>query len=89
MAEQLEPHCGTAFCVAGYVGQMHDERYATREVVDGKHVSVFAAEQLGIDTSTHVNGLSERHPMSHPLFAGSNSATMVRHYAEELAGGPL
>lgn len=80
VAEQIEPHCGTAFCVAGYIGQMHDERYIKSQTVDGVHVSVYAADLLGLDY-TNYDGEA-----LHELFSGANSAYDIRQIAEELAG---
>jgi hypothetical protein len=42
-------HCGTAYCIAGNVGQSLDARYATTDVVENVHVAHFAANALGIE----------------------------------------
>lgn len=82
VSEALEPHCGTAFCLAGYVGQMLDARYAAVDTVDGVHVSDFAAVALGVD---HEPGEGERIP----LFHSENTAADVRRIAESIAGERL
>jgi len=75
---EVAAHCGTAFCVAGYVGQLADDRYVRSDSVGGVHVSDFAKELLGISYSD-----SER------LFDGNNTAADVRRIAEEIAGQRL
>lgn len=77
-----EPGCGTAYCVAGYIGQLLNEDYANHDwaIVDGEsmHVSDFAEKQLGL---TEFQGSC--------LFSATNSPERIRALAEEYAGGPL
>lgn len=80
--DQVAAHCGTAYCVAGYVGQMLDERFKNSEViqVEGEpvHVADFAKDALGLTDE-----------QSEWLFAGVNTAEDVRRIAEEIAGERL
>jgi hypothetical protein len=78
---RMETACGTAFCIAGYVGQMLDDRYAETTFVDGTHVADFAAEALGIDADC-ADGVDG-------LFSSNNSIEDVRRIAEEIAGERL
>jgi hypothetical protein len=78
VVEQVEPHCGTAYCVAGYVAAQVDRRYIENDTVDGVHSSVVAVQALGIN-----------HEQARDLFHGSNSARMVRQVAERIAGERL
>lgn len=80
----LEPHCSTAFCVAGYVAQLLDERYTKDNRVDGVHVSEFAARALGIPHTVDIKGVTVP-----KLFWGGNTAEAIRDFAEELAGEKL
>ena len=32
-AEKYAPHCGTAYCVAGYIGQLEDPRFAASDYI--------------------------------------------------------
>lgn len=75
---KVAKHCGTAYCVAGYIGQLLDDRYVTCEQVDGVHVGDFAARQLGLDQFR-----------ADELFDGSNTAADVRRIAEKFAGEVL
>jgi hypothetical protein len=75
---QVAAHCGSTYCVAGYIGQMLDARYRDTTVVEGVHVAEFAMEQLRL---TPIQGRS--------LFAANNSAADVRQIAENIAGQPL
>jgi hypothetical protein len=90
-AETLAPHCGTAYCIAGYVGQLLEPRYATSVTVDGVHVSEFAAEALGIDTSGSRmwHDPYEGQVVVPDLFEEDNTAADVRRIAEEIAGERL
>ena len=76
------PGCGTAYCVAGYIGQLLNEDYAQYDwaTLDGEpmHVSDFAEKQLG---------LSGR--QAYTLFEAGNSPERIRALAEEYAGGSL
>jgi hypothetical protein len=74
----ISNHCGTAYCVAGYIGQMHDERYKYEDQIGGTHVSTYAMDLLGIDKDD-----------GHALFMGDNTAADVRRIAERIAGEPL
>ena len=71
-------HCGTAYCVAGYIGQLLDERYAIVSEVDGVHVSEFVEQALGLDECD-----------AEALFAGGNSIEDIRILAERFAGERL
>lgn len=75
---EQEHTCGTAFCVAGYVGQLTEPRYAQGDTVDGVHVSDFAEKALGLTPGEAIS-----------LFSGGNSAENVRSIAERIAGEPL
>lgn len=75
--------CGTAYCLAGYVGQMVDERFTTEPWVeheDGSitHVKDVAANALGL---TPVQ--------AYWLFRAGNCAATIRTVAEEYAGEKL
>lgn len=78
MVEALAPHCGTAYCIAGYIGQSLDERYKTTDLVDGVHVSTFAEQALGAPHREVVR-----------LFDGGNTIKDVRRIAEDIAGERL
>lgn len=75
--EALET-CGTAYCIAGYIGQLVDPRYEKTTWVGNTHVSIAAEEALGIT-----------HEQADRLFSGGNTIEDVRRIAEEIAGGPL
>ena len=75
---QVAAHCGTAYCVAGYIGMISDPRYAEAEVVDDVHVSDFATAELGITRS-----------QAGDLFSGANTAADIRTAAERIAGEAL
>lgn len=77
-AKQLLPHCGTGYCVAGYIGQLLEPRYRNTDIVAGVHVGEFAQKQLGITDD-----------QAEALFDGSNKAETVRLIAQEIAGEPL
>lgn len=76
------PGCGTAYCVAGYIGQLLNEDYAHYDwaTIDGEptHVSDFAEKQLGLDGF-----------QASVLFSATNSPERIRALAEEYAGGSL
>lgn len=77
----FEPGCGTAYCVAGYIGQMlrpNTFRDNEFDLFHDQHVSDFAAEALGISWED-----------SEELFAGDNSAEDIRRIAERIAGQKL
>ena len=76
-AEVVAAHCGAAYCVAGWIAQGVDPRYATASEVDGVHAADVAAGALGLDGDQDV------------LFHGSNTAADVRRIAEEIAGERL
>jgi hypothetical protein len=73
-----EPGCGSAYCLAGYIGQLVDPRYENTAEVDGVHVSEVAVKALGLDGTGPLE-----------LFVAQNTAEDVRRIAEELVGGPL
>jgi hypothetical protein len=74
----LQNHCGTTYCVAGYIGQLEDERYCHHDMVNGIHVAEFAQKQLGLTEG-----------QSQWLFSGENTAADVRRIAESIAGEAL
>ena len=80
--DEYVSHCGTAYCVAGYVGQMLQPQFQHSQwaELDGKsvHVADFASEALGLTGDE-----SER------LFHYDNTAQDVRRIAEKIAGEPL
>lgn len=91
-ARATGPACGTAYCLAGYIGHL-DGVLATIPVIardgtvvevetdrttDGEHVSRYAARRLGLTGETE-----------HPLFNASNTAQEIRRIAEKIAGEPL
>lgn len=78
LASELEPECGTCYCIAGYVGQQLDERYARSATVDNRHVDSFARGALGLNSS-----------QAEQLFDSDNSIEDVRRIAEEIAGERL
>lgn len=71
-------HCGTAYCIAGYVGQLLNPAYAKNDTVRGVHVAEFARRELGIS-----QGDAEW------LFEGSHTIEEVRSVAEHIAGEKL
>lgn len=85
LAKQVEPHCGTAYCVAGYVAQLVDESYQTNSYGDGGvHCSVVAAKALGIPYVLSSAGIAQTE-----LFEGNNTAEGIRYFAEYYAGEKL
>jgi hypothetical protein len=70
--------CGTAYCIAGYVGQLVDPAYEKSEWVGDTHVSIAAEMALGLTSE-----------QADQLFRGSNTIEDIRRVAEEIAGGPL
>lgn len=76
--EQVANHCGTAYCVAGYVGQLLEPAYALDEFHGGQHVGEFAKQELGL-----TNGQADA------LFDGCNSAQTIRALCEQFAGEAL
>lgn len=97
-----QPTCGTAYCVAGYIGQRLNPDFAlgSEAVIKGTltHVSDFAEMTLGL-TSTEIyldrkidggtGGYVDSGEWIYDLFDGDNNAKDIRAIAEELAGGPL
>ncbi len=80
VVDTVAEHCGTAFCVAGYIAQKHDSRYRNATTVDGVHVSMYAAEKIGLDLQPNwYGGVSNL-----PLFEASNSAEDIRLIAESM-----
>lgn len=70
-ASVLGRNCGTAYCIAGYVGHLHGFVAATRGT---EHVADFAQGALGLtDLERAV------------LFSGGNTIQEIRHYAERIA----
>lgn len=71
-----QTYCGTRFCIAGYVAQLQDARFAGSSVVDGRTAQKVAAEALGCGHAS-------------ALFAVTNTIEDVRRIAEDLAGERL
>lgn len=78
IAAQVAPHCGTAYCVAGWVAVQVDPRYITRDTVGGIHCSGVAQKALGLNDD-----------QARMLFHGLNSADSIRRIAENIAGERL
>jgi hypothetical protein len=77
--QHVADHCGTAYCLAGYVGQLLDERYVgTAKPEDAIHVADFATDALGL-----TNEEADR------LFFSGNTAADIRTIAEQIAGEKL
>jgi hypothetical protein len=80
--------CGTAYCVAGYVGTLVDSRFENSAKnggwlvdpawVNDLHVSRVAQDALGL--TDH---------QAEMLFDANNTAEDIRFFAEEIAGEPL
>ena len=67
VAEIVAAHCGAAYCVAGWVAQGVDPRYATASEVDGIHAADVAAGALGLDARPGARTLRrEQHRRRHP-----------------------
>lgn len=77
-SEHIDPTCGTAYCIAGYVAQLMNPEYRERHVIGGRHLADFATDELGISDDE-----ADR------LFAASNTIEDIRRVAEEIAGGKL
>ena len=82
--DQLVSHCGTAYCVAGYVGQLVNPEFQKSDWLHNEkglvveHVSTVAKEALGLTPF-----------QADRLFDSANSAKRVRRIAEEIAGERL
>jgi len=80
----LEVGCGTAYCVAGYIGQLLNPAYAGdmwgggAPFEGGVHVSDIAREALGLTTM-----------QADLLFESTNGPRRIRELAEGFAGGAL
>ena len=76
--------CGTAYCIAGYVGVLQDSAFNDSQWriddVTGvyTHVAEVAQEALGITSA-----------QADDLFKGDNSIKRVRQVAEQIAGKKL
>ena len=75
---QVAAHCGTCYCMTGWLGQELDPRYANTEVVGSVHVAAFVREQMGF--TDQEAGM---------LFDGNNTITRVRELCERIAGESL
>jgi hypothetical protein len=75
---EVTMHCGTSYCIAGYVAQTLEPRFAEGAYVDDVHVAEFARDALGITDL-----------QASRLFHGSNKIRDVRQVAERIAGEPL
>jgi hypothetical protein len=79
LAEQRGLKCGTAYCVAGWIGQQTDSAYKLSWNPPGKlPVDDFAADVLGLTAE-----------QADELFDEDNSAADVRSIAEGIAGEKL
>lgn len=90
LADVLQPHCGTAYCAAGYVAHLdgmlkdNDNAFVSQpdhpDADDDGEISIsqYAKERLGL-TETQAAA----------MFNGANTAAQVRHYAEKAAGERL
>lgn len=84
VGNQLVSHCGTAYCVAGYVGQLVNPEYQKSDWLKNEggtpvmHVSTAAKEALGLTTD-----------QADRLFDAGNDVKDVRRIAEEIAGERL
>lgn len=78
LSARVAPHCGSAYCFAGYIGQLEDVRYARSDVVNEVHVGEFAQERLGITDE-----------QAEYLFSADNTASDIRAICEEIAGETL
>lgn len=76
--EELKPTCGTAYCIAGYVAQLHDERYAHDQMVGDVHSSDLAEQLLGLTTK-----------QAGELFLGDNTIEDLREIFEKITGERL
>jgi len=74
----LENSCGTAYCVAGYVAQMHEPGFQTAHQVRGESIENYARKKLGLSQD-----------QADQLFSGGNDAADVRMIAEFIAGEKL
>lgn len=84
VSEKYVAHCGTAYCVAGYVGQLVNPEYQKSDWLKNEggtpvmHVSTAAKEALGLTTD-----------QADRLFDAGNDVKDVRRIAEEIAGERL
>ena len=84
LTQQVAAHCGTAYCVAGYLAQQTDDRFKlASSYYDPKtdtdvHVADVAQELLGLDEES-----------AQLLFEGGNTAADIRRLAEQFAGEKL
>lgn len=81
-----EVGCGTAYCVAGYIAQLVDERFQTTAQVVPARLSGDA-----LDVAHEALGLVNEYGalMNNGLFYATNTAADVRRRAEEIVGEPL
>lgn len=75
--------CGTAYCIAGYVGQLLEPAFQKSDYLhenteDEIHVSKFAQEALGLTND-----------QASSLFAGGNDIERIRELAEKFSGEKL
>jgi hypothetical protein len=79
LAEQRGMTCGTAYCVAGWIGQQQDSAYKTTWNPPGKPpVDDFAQVVLGLTAE-----------QADELFDEGNSAADIRRISESIAGEKL
>ena len=98
-------HCGTAYCVAGYIGAKYAPEAFARDSVgyvngESMHVSQFAEQMLGTSPAVMVDTpISDSRAENYfdgyhnkyvyDLFEASNTAEDIRALAEIMAGEPL
>lgn len=92
IASTLEPHCGTAYCAAGYVahldGVLSDDCTSSSYIVMPNHPDADEDGEISISTYAQERlGLTDNQATL--MFNGANTAADVRKYAEAAAGESL
>ena len=79
-SDRIDGGCGTAYCVAGYIGALVDARFTNTSLIETEdgamHVADVAEDALGL-------------PDRHGLFQCNNTAADIRRIAEGIAGERL
>jgi hypothetical protein len=82
-----EPGCGTAYCAAGAVAAMVDERFVNARYNRWGYVQLDSGEWISaIGTASRALGIEG---VEHSLFRAYNTASNIRAEAERLAGERL